>query len=79
MPSICLENRPRLELKRNAVGRRETAGSGINVESEHLSEDRLRNVASAKVELEEVDEEHLLNCRWCRTRFMELVKKLRVQ
>lgn len=77
MPSICLHNR--LEITTNAGRRRETAGSGVNVESEHLSEDLLRKIASLKVELEELDEEHLLNCKWCRRRFMELVKKLREQ
>jgi hypothetical protein len=53
--------------------------AGCNVESEHLSEDRLRSIASLKIDLEELDEEHLLNCEQCRRRFMELVKKLHEQ
>jgi len=49
------------------------------VNSDHLGEDRLRSIATAKLELDEKDEEHLLNCSQCRKRFLELSNKLREQ
>ena len=47
--------------------------------AEHISEEQLRGIASAKLEITEDEQEHILKCRQCRKRLIEVFNELHRQ